>query len=238
MKNFKLLFALYLATLLPACGSVMEGATQTVLLQTPGAEEVECTMDNGRRYIARSGQTLEIMKSRNDLVMDCYAAGNRHKKIVVESETSDWAAGNVVTGVVPGVAYDHFSGGLYKYPDVIVVDFVGMPTTGFGLPDYHYKDAPNPYNQSIEDYGPSTPRVVRDSTYMKRGLEKRDVGADSNPFAVAPSTTTAVAPVAASKTVPAMTPTKESGEAAIKPTLSGNTAEALTRSANPSVFSK
>ncbi len=247
MQKLKTMFVLSLAALLPACGAVMETASQEVRLDTPGAYEAECTLNNGIRYIGRTGQTLNIQKSRLPLNVECYAAGNRYKQVIVESVDSNWALGNIATAGV-GFAYDHYSGAMYKYPDVITVDFVGVPTEGFELPDYHLKDAPNPYKQSIEDFSPSTPKApTSEKTYLRRGTEKREGGKDMNPFA-----TPDVA--AAMENVPAMTPTAEGTTAKTTSTTTtttttttapaangappvwGKDAESLNRAMNPKVF--
>ena len=222
------------AILLSGCSSLIDGAVQPVRLDTPGAYSAECTLDNGVKYKLITGQTTNIQRSHSDLVVDCYATGNRHKQIIVESTFNDWGLANVSNGVVPGAGYDHFSDGLYEYPDVITVDFVGVPTLGFELPGYHDKDTPNPYKQPIEVLGPNTPRLDEDSTYLKRGVQKRDAG-NANPFSASGGGSTApgsgVTPMPAPTTsAPAMTPSK--------PNLSGGNAEALTRSANPAVFNK
>ena len=233
MQKLKTIIVLSLAAVLPACGSVMEGATQEVRLETPGAQEAECTLNNGIRYIGTTGQTLNIQKSRLPLRVECYASGNRYKKIEVESEDSDWAAGN-----------DHYSGGLYRYPDVITVDFVGIPTIGFELPDYHLNDGPNPYKQSIEDFGPSTPKAPSsERSYLPRGIEKREAGKDMNPFAMpeaAPATQAVPAmtptPEGAAKTTSTTTTTTTTTTATGAPPVWGKDAESLNRAMNPKVF--
>lgn len=221
----------------------MEGATQEVRLDTPGAQEAECTLNNGVRYIGTSGQTLNIKKSRIPLTVECYGSGNRYKQVIVESHDSDWALGNVAT-LGTGAVYDHYSGGLYKYPDVITVDFVGMPTKGFELPDYHYNDAPNPYKQSIENFGPTVPKAPSgERSYLKRGIEKRDASKDANPFASYEAEMNG-----GTETVPAMTPTSEGAAAKTTSTTTtapaangappvwGKDAESLNRAMNPKVF--
>lgn len=224
--------------LMSGCASVIDGPTQNITIATPGANEAECYLTNGVKYHAVTGETLRIMRSSRDLVADCYASGDRHKQVVVSSTFNGWGAANVTNAVVPGVTYDHYSGGLYVYPDVLTIDFVGMPTRGFESPAYMNKDAPNPYKQAIEPYSSTTPRLPQDSEYLRRGLEKRSTGVNSNPFSDgaggAGMTDMPAAGGGSGATsesaVPAMSPSK--------PNLSGGTAEELTRSANPAVFNK
>lgn len=238
MRLLKIFPALSALLLVSACASIIDGPTQPVRIDTPGATEAECFLVNGVKYRAVTGETLKIMRSHRDLVVDCYASGDRHKQIVVESSFNGWGAANVTNGVIPGGTYDHYSGGLYTYPEIITIDFVGIPTRGFETPAYHNKDAPNPYKQAIEGYGAGSPAIPEDSEYLRRGLEKRSTSVNSNPFSSsasalpgADSASPAVTPMPATAgSAPAMTPSK--------PNLSGANAEQLTRSANPTVFNK
>ena len=230
MRTLKILPALAALFLVSGCASIIDGPTQNVTLRTPGATEAECMLTNGVKYKIQTDETVRIMRSHRDLVADCYASGNRHKQIVIESTFNGWGAANVTNGVAPGTTYDHLSGGLYVYPDVITVDFVGIPTRGFETPDYQNKDAPNPYKQSIEGYGAGTPSIPNDTEYERRGVQKRSATINSNPFAgddMSASGGDSVTPMPEAS-VPVMTPSK--------PNLSGNTAEELNRSANPDVF--
>lgn len=229
MRLLKILPAFAALYLVTGCASIIDGPTQNVTLRTPGATEAECHLTNGVKYRIKTDETVRIMRSKRDLVADCYASGNRHKQIVIPSDLNAWGLTNVSNGVVPGGTYDHYSGGLYTYPEIITVDFVGVPTRGFEMPDYQNKDAPNPYKQAIESYAPNTPRIPNDTEYQKRGVEKRNTNLNANPFAGDTSgNDEGVTPMPAETSVPAMTPSK--------PNLSGSTADELTRSANPDVF--
>ena len=228
------------ALLLGACGTMAEGQTQDITLRTPGASEAKCTLDNGLRYPIYKDQTIQIMRSFHPMVVDCYAVGNRHKTITIPSGPNPWSAANVANGVVPGTAYDAASMGLYTYPDVITVDFTSTPSQGYELPGYHDRDAVNPYEQSIENMGPGIIRTPGSDEYLERGVERRDIKLDSNPFAGTPLGR-APSSSSSSSGAPSMTPSKE-GAGAASPGASGspkgNTAEELTRSANPTVFNK
>lgn len=244
MNISKILFALPLLATLSGCASAVSGATQRVTIVTPGSTSSRCILENGVRYKADSGVPIEIMRSEKDLVVDCYGTDNRNRKIIVESKVNGWTAGNVALGGVP-VVYDHFSKGMYEYPDVITVDFVGLGAHGYELPQYHDKDMPNPYDTAIEPYTPSTPRLPQDSGYLKRGLEKRSHVMDSNPFmdrAASGSGTGFVGPDGDSVTPMPMSSSSGSmggsAQPASAPVLKGSTAEELTRSMNPTVFNQ
>ncbi len=227
MRAFYSTLIVTTAILLTGCGGLVKGATQEVTVLTPGAWEAECMLDNGVKYKVATGETFTIMRSNNDIKVDCYAPGNRRKQMIVESGGNGWAVGDVFTGIVPGVTYDHLTGGLYRYPEVITVDFVGTPTIGHEMPQYHNKDTPNPYTQPIEGYAAGTPLTPADSSYLKRGIERRDMSS-ANPFSTGDGyETTDTVEISSSGT---------SIKKSAVPT--GSDAESLTRSANPGVFDK
>ena len=231
MRLSKILPVLTALIAFSGCASIIDGPTQNLVIETPGAGEAECTLTNGVKYRATTGETLRIMRSRRDLVVDCYASGNRHKQIVVESSFNGWGAANVTNAVVPGTTYDHLSGGLYTYPEIITVDFIGMPTRGFETPGYQNKDSPNPDKQAIEGYEATTARIPADEEYLRRGVQKRDTSVNSNPF----SSGTAPPPSGDGVT-PMPGENSTGGNTGSTGTPSGTNAEELTRSANPAVF--
>lgn len=235
MTRLTLFLTLPVLALLPSCASAVSGSTQTVTIETPGSYATRCILQNGNRYKADNGVPVTIMRSEKDLIVDCYGSDNRNRKIVVKSELSDWSVGNVATGVVPGVAYDHVSKALYAYPEIITVDFIGVPGRGYELPQYHDKDMPNPYDTAIEPYAPSVPEVPSDNGFLKRGVEKRTPNSDGNPF-LDPSAPTAPVGGGSVTPMPGAVSGQMSGGSQPQPVLKGTTADELTRSMNPSVF--
>lgn len=239
-RHFVLLSALLL---LPACGSTMDGQSQEITLLTPGAIEADCYLENpDYKYRARTGETVRIMKSKHDLNVHCYAPGNREKSIVVEREITDWAIGNVATGIVPGVAYDHFSRGLYRYPDEIRVDFTTEIAKDYPLPSYHSPDIQNPWSQKIEYMGPGTAMLEKDKQSLPTPVQKRDENdlLFSNPFLNelsnrSPSSMTDMAPIGTGA-APSASSAPPTAGVAVAPSKAGTTAEDLTRSMNPQVF--
>jgi len=228
MHKFRLLPVLGATLLLGACGSVMSGQTQEVTLLTPGADNARCILDNGIRYVIRTGEKLEIMRNEKDIVLDCYATGNRHRTLTIESGINGWAIGNVVTGVVPGVTFDHFSKGLYDYPDTITVDFSGMPM-GFNGPEYENPDAPAFSGQVNEVYGAQTGTLPSDAAEQPYVLEKKQVTPVVSPFSSNDSSFTSQSITPASGTVSTST--------VPQPIIPhGATTEELNRSMNPSLY--
>lgn len=215
---------------LSACGTIAGGQAQEVTLLTPGAYNARCTLDNGNRYVAYTGETIMVMRSGNDMVVDCYADGNRHRTMTIDVDVNGWTVANVANAGA-GVAYDQLSRGLYEYPETITVDFIGVPKRGFELPEYHNKDAPNPYEQSMEYYGPGKTRVPQDTMYLKRGVEKRTESVGSNPFDF-------MEEESAAPEAPASKTSASAKSGTTQPVPKGKTADELTRSMNPAVFNK
>lgn len=235
MRFLKMIPVLSSALLMASCATLIDGQSQNVTILTPGATEAECTLDNGIRYMVASGETIQIMRNESDIVVECYAAGNRYRKMSIESDGNKWAIGNIATGVVPGVTFDHFAKGLYEYPETITVDFVGVPTLGFELPDYHNKDAPNPYEQPIEYMGPGVPRLESDKSFLKNNVKKRD-RTTGNPFALQGEQGTsgdAITPMPGSVSGTGGGPASAPAPVMVP---SGSSAEELNRSMNPTVF--
>jgi hypothetical protein len=237
MRFLKSLPAFAAVLIVSACASVLDGPTQPLRIDTPGASESECHLTNGLKYRARGGETIRIQRSHRDLEIDCYGSGDRFKQITIPSTLNEWGVANVSNAVIPGVTYDHLSGALYAYPVVVTVDFTGTPARGFELPAYHNIDAPSPYGQPIEGFTPSSPALDSDGTYLPRGVEKRETRVNSNPFSTNGGGASSVTPAPVSPATSAASPSApvtSSGNTGGVP--SGRNAEELTRSANPDVF--
>ena len=63
MSFSKTLFVVAFGVGLSACGTLISSPTQEITLNTPGADEAECMLDNGLRYPIRNGQTIRMMRS-------------------------------------------------------------------------------------------------------------------------------------------------------------------------------
>jgi hypothetical protein len=226
MKSFTSFITISFSLLLAACGTIAGGPTQDITLRTPGTEEAECTIENGLKYTVRNGETISVTRSHKDMHLDCYASGNRHKKVVVESGINGWTAANVANGLIPGVVYDAASNGLWQYPDVITVDFSGMPARGFEMPGYHNKDGQNPYDQGIESYNAAYAKLPSEVRSPAKPLVKRSPALNNNPFQNNYGS--------GSSSISSMPLSANSGPQPIVPR--GSTTEELNRSMNPNLY--
>jgi hypothetical protein len=157
-KRF-LIFTSFLA--LAACADITDGQIQDVTIETPGAQGAVCYM-----YV-------DIPKSGQDLEVDCLAPGGRRQQVFVESKILNAVYGNVVTGVVPGTAWDFGSNAAFKYPGVITVDFTHAPIVPEALPAHNNPDIKQPEEYMLEEFRPETPRLNSDRFNVPTEIQRR-----------------------------------------------------------------
>lgn len=184
--------------LLAGCASTIEGQQQTITLMTPGAENAECHFrSKDMLFVLRTGESRVINKSDRKLTADCRAPGNRQRTVTISPGLEPMVIGNVATGVVPGVAYDHVAQGMYAYPEVITIDFTNIPVTAYPLPDYMKPEYRNAYHGEHERYGSDRIMLPSERYDVQGVVQKRaDDGVTGNPFAASAATATGGAPVA------------------------------------------
>ncbi len=164
MKLFFLITASLLT--LSACASVMDSQMQMITMRTPGVSNAKCVIQNeSMKYIAYTDQTIEIMKSPHDLVVNCQADGNREKTVHVKREVNDWVFLNVTNGFVPGATYDYFSRGAFDYPEVFTVSFSGEPVKAYSKPEYSGAGQIERMGSDVKDGGVS---LEKPSTLQKK----------------------------------------------------------------------
>jgi hypothetical protein len=164
------------ALLLSACAGVLDGTFQDITLKTPGTDQAHCTMNNHiMNYQVYSNQTIRVQRNDRDLEIFCRAPGNKEVSVLIDRDLNAWALADVFTGIVPGVAYDHFSGALYDYPDVITIDFASVPSRPMDAPQYEAAEAPKLKMQGIENYDPSIVKKDGDKYYVRALPRKMDM---------------------------------------------------------------
>lgn len=163
--------------LLTACTTVLDRSIQEFRVETPGVEGATC-------YLLRPGftqkifppQTIKITKANDDMTVRCLAMGNREKTIVVESRISKNAMLNMYNGFLPGILYDYDTGSLFRYPDVVKVDFSGTLVKPMPLPDYQKFLMENPMIADMEEFRPGQPALQRDRYESVPTLQPRTTG--------------------------------------------------------------
>lgn len=162
------------ALLLASCSTVIDGQIQDVTIETAGADNTLCYMQN-REFSFRfyPPQTLKVTKSSDPYTIRCLAPGNREKTLVVEPKVSDnvfWNATNVGTGV----PVDHLSAAMYELPDKIVINFEGMPAGGYSQPGYNQFFDKNPHLKGMEEFRAGQAALLRDIDAPTTTLQKRE----------------------------------------------------------------
>jgi hypothetical protein len=161
--------------LLSSCAYMQEGSIQDITLVTPGAENAICYLVvDGLRHPVRPPQNLSISKSREDLIVDCFAPGNRHKKVVIKADISNKAYGNVSNGVLPGLGWDYFSDAIFKYPDRIEIDFTNTPFLPEPMPAQNKPDIRQPEEYPLEEFLANTPRMNSDRGASSPAIRMRE----------------------------------------------------------------
>lgn len=109
---------------LAGCGTIANRAMQDIQITVRGSRTAHCDITTSvTRNTGNFPGTATVERSREPLVLDCVGQDNLHKKLTVRPVLSVATGGNVFTGVVPGLAYDMASGGMWLYPQEIIVDF-------------------------------------------------------------------------------------------------------------------
>ena len=167
---------LFSAIALAGCAYATDGAIQDVKFITPGAHGAKCDVYVEKlRYRASPPQTLTLYKTDQDLVVDCRAPGNRHKIIYITPTIEDSAKGNIWNLGV-GLPVDYASKSMYRYPDVIEVNFTDTPVRSQPLPAQNNPDVRQPEDYPLEEFSPSVPRMNKDGNAVPIQIERRNLG--------------------------------------------------------------
>lgn len=172
MPSSRFLFLALSLGLLPvatACAYFLENTYQDVTIVTPGAQGAVCVANiDGLNYEFYPPETISVTKSRKDMHVDCRAPGNRRKKLVVESDISAMT----VAGA-PGAPWDYASEAMFKFPDVIEVNFNDTPWADMPLPAQNNPDIKQPEEYNLEEFRPGTPALNADKHAPKVELQRR-----------------------------------------------------------------
>ncbi len=159
---------------LASCAYTLDKSIQDVSIVTPGAEDAVCYMYvEGLRYRVHPPQTVNISKSREDLVVDCLAPGNRRHKVVIEPTLEESTFLNVANGIVPGTSWDYASSAMFQYPAIVTVDFTGAQTTPELLPAHNNPDIRQPEDYDLEEFQSGEPRLNADRHRQSAEIARR-----------------------------------------------------------------
>lgn len=167
------------STALTGCAYLADGSIQSVEVRTPGANHARCDVYvGGTKFIYMPPETRTVPKSEDNMIVDCHAPGNRHKKIVIEPVISAATAYNVSNAVVPGFAWDYASKSIYNFPPVVEVDFTHIRPQPSPLPAQNQPDIKQPEEYDLEEFSPGEPRLNSDRYAPDIQIQKRQVPTD------------------------------------------------------------
>ena len=116
-------------SILTGCASVTHGTTQNVKIETLSlagklVDGARCRISNDRNDAeVRSGQTLSVRRSGENLGIECTHAGQPPARGQAISRANIGMVGNVMIGGVVGAAIDAGTGAGFNYPSWIQLTF-------------------------------------------------------------------------------------------------------------------
>ena len=159
--------------ILGACAYAVDTSIQEIEVITPGAQGSLCHVYVDKlHYKVYPPQKVIISNTKEDLVVDCLAPGNRRKKIIIEPEITDNFYRNAGNGLI-GMPWDALSGAMFKYPDVIEIDFSRAEIKPEKMPAQNAPDVIQPEDHTLEEFRPSVPRLNSDRYNKAVPLERR-----------------------------------------------------------------
>ena len=162
IKNFKKAYYLVPLIALGACAYALDGTSQNVKFITPGAYNAACNVYvEGLKYRVKPPKVVSLYKAKEDLIVDCLAPGGRRKIVNITPEIEVSTAWNAANAGV-GLPWDYASGALFRYPDVIEIDFTGEPISDPPLPAQNSPDIRQPEEYLLEEFSPSEPILNND----------------------------------------------------------------------------
>lgn len=185
------IFAVFVALVLGSCAWTTQTALQAVTFETPGALDAECDVMAGRsKYVVRPPETITLPKAVDMLTVACLAPGGRRKTWEYLPKISPAIVADAALGVVPGMAWDHYSGALYSYPEKIEIDFRDVPLKPEPLPGYHNADIDPPWQAGMDEETPGFPGLNADPVVParpeRRTRNSAPSEADAAPFEILP----------------------------------------------------
>lgn len=119
----RLLPALLLAGVLPACSTITSGTSQSISVLTEPAGAA-CTLTREGAVVGivnPSPGTVTVSKSSRDIAVRCIRPGHSPGVNVIPAQFQAMTAGNILLGGVIGLAIDAASGAMSRYPESTIV---------------------------------------------------------------------------------------------------------------------
>lgn len=121
----RLLCATAFGLALTGCATLLEGTTQTIAVETPGAAGAQCTLYQAeKRYFLTTPGSVVVDKSKHDITIACKKWGYEDGFLQIESLTEGATLGNLVAGGFIGYGIDAATGAANQYPSQVSVTLV------------------------------------------------------------------------------------------------------------------
>lgn len=144
------------------------------MIETPGAVGSVCyAYVDGLRYRVHPPEIISVDNTKENMVVDCLAPGNRRKKIEVEPHMPPSFYANVANGLA-GAPWDAASGAWFKYPDVVEVDFTEIAIRPEEMPLHNAPDIRPPEDYMLEEFSASEPRLNSDRYESVYQIQRRE----------------------------------------------------------------
>ncbi|MBX2833665.1 MAG: hypothetical protein KTR28_01700 [Micavibrio sp.] len=159
--------------ILGGCASFIDSSVQEIEFQTPGAKNAVCDVYIERlRYTVNPPEVVGVHKSEADMIVDCQAPGNRRRKVYIKPAVSGTTAWNIANGGA-GLPYDYLTKAMFEYPEVVIVDFTGVPVVDNEPPAHNSPDIRQPEDYDLEEFSPGSPRLNSDRNKVETKLLRR-----------------------------------------------------------------
>ena len=114
--------ALTLASLLPACATIVDGTTQGVSISSAPSGATCNVARNGTSIgTIQTPGMVTLERSKNDLTVTCGKAGTQTVQLTQPAKFTGVTFGNVILGGLFGVVVDAASGANYRYDNQVLV---------------------------------------------------------------------------------------------------------------------
>ena len=120
----RLLGVVVLSLAVSGCAFILSGPSQTIEIETPGADGAKCTLidsvDAARHLDSSPGQ-VTMPSGDGPFTISCGKQGFQTASASFDEHLNPNVFWNIVSGGVPGIYIDSLSGAAQKYPEKIVV---------------------------------------------------------------------------------------------------------------------
>jgi len=167
---YKISLVISSVLLFAGCASISGETSTDITILTPGATKTMCILENDSSKVkAFPPQTVKFKNANQSLDVTCLASENRKKTVTVKPTISKLGRFGSAF-LLPGSVYDHHTGALYTYPELIEVDFSDIKRKSEPLPDYQNPMRIADPESAIENFGPSE-ELIRGEKQDQEDLE-------------------------------------------------------------------